>query len=225
MISTSASHQHVETFDQMSVKPWSSPTDKRTRVAPDAPKICPINAFAIDWWYFGVVSTDPKSRASVVLVFSAVGVPDMPLRVQATVSFPNDTLTSTETVVPADRATVTAEGNGSSGDWHGSGFTWQYSARSGSYDIFIDSPDLDMEGQIHFQQRAPAHYPCGPAVNGGRTQYWVGECSARRCRHGGSDDWREKARLQEIASSSHLLLSLSTRFLSFVSLTLVSTGS
>ncbi|KAF9020615.1 RFC1-domain-containing protein [Hymenopellis radicata] len=35
-----------------------------------------------------------------------------------------------------------------------------------AYDIFIDSPDLDMEGQIHFQPRAPAHYPCGPAVAG-----------------------------------------------------------
>ncbi|KAJ7225045.1 hypothetical protein C8J57DRAFT_1440143 [Mycena rebaudengoi] len=133
----------------------------------DAPKVRPINASAIDWWYFDVVSTDPNSRASVVLVFSAVGgVPDMPLRAQATVSFPNGTLTSTETVVPADRATVTTEGNGSSGDWHRSGFTWRYSAHSGAYDIFIDSQDLDMEGQIHFQPHAPAHYSCGSAVAG-----------------------------------------------------------
>ncbi|KAJ7689381.1 hypothetical protein B0H17DRAFT_1066380 [Mycena rosella] len=129
----------------------------------DAPKVRPINASAIDWWYFDVVSTDPKSRASVVVVFSAGGMPGMPLRVQATVSFPNGTLTSTETPVPAESATVTAEGNGSSGDWHGSGITWRYSAPSGTYDILIDSPDLDMKGQIHFQ---PAHYPCGPALAG-----------------------------------------------------------
>ncbi|KAJ6486022.1 hypothetical protein DFH09DRAFT_1054425 [Mycena vulgaris] len=132
----------------------------------DAPKIRPINATAIDWWYFDVVSTDPQSRASVVVVFSTGGAPDMPLRVQATVSFPNGTLTSTNTSVPADSATVTTEGNGSSGDWHGSGITWRYSARSGAYDIFIDSPGLDMKGQIHFQHHAPAHYPCGPAVAG-----------------------------------------------------------
>ncbi|KAJ6552970.1 hypothetical protein B0H19DRAFT_842716, partial [Mycena capillaripes] len=132
----------------------------------DAPKVHPINASAIDWWYFDVVSTDPKSRASVVVVFGSGGVPGMALRVQATVSFPNGTLTSTDTSVPADSATVVAEGNGSSGDWHGSGFTWRYSALSGAYEISIDSLDLNMKGHIQFHPRAPAHYPCGPAVDG-----------------------------------------------------------
>lgn len=117
----------------------------------DAPKVHPVNASAVDWWYFDVVSTDPNSSASVVFVFASGGLPGLPLRVQATVSFPNGTLTSTEVFAPADSATVTTEENGSSGDWHGSGFNWRYSAHSGAYDISVDSPDLDMKGQIHFQ--------------------------------------------------------------------------
>jgi hypothetical protein len=67
----------------------------------------------------------------------------------------------------ADSATVTVEGNGASGDWHGTGMSWKYYPTSGAYDVLIDSPALDVKGSIHFapvssasqpmQDRAPAN--------------------------------------------------------------------
>ncbi|KAJ7636107.1 hypothetical protein DFH06DRAFT_1284258 [Mycena polygramma] len=132
----------------------------------NAPKIHPVNGSAYDLWYFDVVSTDPTSHASVVVVFfdtapeafPFVGSSNTTLLVSLAVSFPNGTLSSIGvTSVPSDSATVTEEGNGSDGTWHGSGFSWKYDVVSGAYDIFIDSPSLD---------RGQPRYPCGPAVAG-----------------------------------------------------------
>jgi len=141
----------------------------------DSPKIHPVNGSAFDLWYFDVVSTDPTSYASVVVVFydtaptafPAAGSPNTTLLASLAVTFPNGSLSSIGIPsVPADSATVTADGNGSSGNWHGTGFSWKYDAASGAYDVFIDSPSLDVKGQIHFKPRAPPRYPCGPARAG-----------------------------------------------------------
>ncbi|KAJ6502374.1 hypothetical protein C8R45DRAFT_1051388 [Mycena sanguinolenta] len=141
----------------------------------NAPKVHPINASAYDLWYFDVVSTDPNSKASVVVVFFDTAPGTFPfvapsnttLTASLTISFPNGTLASIGLgSEPANDATIVADGNGSSGDWNGSGFSWTYNVGSGAYDVFIDSPQLDVKGQIHFQPRNAPRYPCGPAVAG-----------------------------------------------------------
>ncbi|KAF7334719.1 hypothetical protein MVEN_02302600 [Mycena venus] len=115
----------------------------------DAPKINPVNNSAFDWWYFDVVSTDPNSVASVVVQISG--------------SFPNGT--PFNMFVNGDGATVTADDNVSSGDWHGTGFKWIHTGNA-TYTIQVDAPDIGVKGTISFHSIAPAHYPCGPMVVG-----------------------------------------------------------
>ncbi|KAJ6561271.1 hypothetical protein B0H10DRAFT_1966618 [Mycena sp. CBHHK59/15] len=137
---------------------------------PDAPKVHPINGSAFDWWYFDVVSTD--SLASVVVVFyttSAAAFPFLgPLNsavvAQISGSFANGTLFTA--MVEGDAATVEVkENSGTSGAWHGTGFTWMFDPASG-YSISIDAPEIGVVGTISFKSAAPAHYPCGPVAVG-----------------------------------------------------------
>ncbi|KAJ7486776.1 hypothetical protein FB451DRAFT_1228014 [Mycena latifolia] len=137
----------------------------------DAPKVHPINASAFDWWYFDVVSTTPGSLASIVVVFftsSASALPNMgPSNTtsfaQVSGSFPNGTVFVQQAY--GDGATVAVDGNDSSGNWHGIGFSWNYTPAEG-YTILIDAPEIDVKGMISFKSVAPAHYPCGPAIAG-----------------------------------------------------------
>ncbi|KAJ7207711.1 hypothetical protein B0H12DRAFT_1206012 [Mycena haematopus] len=138
----------------------------------DAPKVQPINASAFDWWYFDVVSTDPTSLSSVVVIFftspeSAFPVMDPSDSITTAyilVSFPNGTLWSAFS--DADEgASVVAEGDSSRGTWHGAGFSWTRTLASG-YLILIDAPHIGVSGSISFQPVAPAHYPCGPVAPG-----------------------------------------------------------
>ncbi|KAK7017398.1 hypothetical protein R3P38DRAFT_2987232 [Favolaschia claudopus] len=139
----------------------------------DAPKVHPINASAFDLWYFDVVSTDPSSLASVVIIFTsespASGPPvldptqDSILIARLWVTFPNGTSWTTQAF--ADSATVVAQENVSSGQWHGTGFSWKARPDSG-YHINIDAPDVGVKGYITFAQVAPAHLPCGPISTG-----------------------------------------------------------
>ncbi|KAJ7124603.1 hypothetical protein C8R43DRAFT_1030984 [Mycena crocata] len=142
-----------------------------TTIDLDGPKISAVNSSAFDWWYFDVVSTDQGSLASVVVVFYttiAAAFPFFPpfesvTLAQIAVSFPNGTLSSI--FVPAEGATVSSDGNASSGDWHGSGLKWTHDGDS-LYSISVDAPDLGITGSIRFRGVVPAHYPCGPAVAG-----------------------------------------------------------
>ncbi|KAJ7145567.1 hypothetical protein C8R44DRAFT_601176 [Mycena epipterygia] len=137
----------------------------------DAPKVHPINGSAFDWWYFDVVSTDPTVLSSVVVTFFTSSQPAFPLLdpsdsitvARIWVSFPNGTLWSAES--NADGATVVADGDTSSGTWHGTGFSWT-NTPAGGYLIVIDAPDVGVVGTISFSSVAPAHYPCGPVAAG-----------------------------------------------------------
>ncbi|KAJ7614743.1 hypothetical protein DFH06DRAFT_1286249 [Mycena polygramma] len=122
----------------------------------DAPKVHPMNDSAFDWWYFDVVSTDPASFASAVVVFYAATptavpgqAPNSTLSVNVWLTFPNGTQIFAQP--QANAATVMAEGDFSSGDWHGSGLAWRYAPKSGSYEILVDAPDIQMKGRINFQ--------------------------------------------------------------------------
>ncbi|KAJ7659595.1 hypothetical protein DFH06DRAFT_965437, partial [Mycena polygramma] len=137
----------------------------------DAPKVQPVNASAFDWWYFDAVSTDPRSHASVTVVFhtsAASAFPFLPPSDTTTVaqisgSFLNGTLFSV--TMGAKGATVTADENFSSGDWRGTGLGWTHSG-DGTYTVLVDAPHVGMQGRITFRSIAPAHYPCGPGSAG-----------------------------------------------------------
>ncbi|KAJ7448620.1 hypothetical protein B0H11DRAFT_1618575, partial [Mycena galericulata] len=138
----------------------------------DAPKVSPINASSSDWWYFDVVSNEPTSAlASVVIIFytsaqpslPGVSAPDSVLRVTISVTFPNGTLWS-GTANGEQNATVTSDGDKTTGIWHGTGFSWVGS--KAGYVITIDAPEVGVTGTIKFAAVAPAHYPCRPAVAG-----------------------------------------------------------
>ncbi|KAJ7660277.1 hypothetical protein DFH06DRAFT_1194162 [Mycena polygramma] len=137
----------------------------------DEPKIHPVNTSAFDWWYFDVVSTDPKSLASVVVIFytsSTTAFPFLPpsdstTLAQIFVSFPNGTLFNA--TANAESATVRTDENFSSGEWRGTGLKWAHTGEK-RYTVTVDAPDLGMKGWISFRSIAPAHYPCGPLAAG-----------------------------------------------------------
>ncbi|KAJ7268380.1 hypothetical protein C8J57DRAFT_1181335 [Mycena rebaudengoi] len=138
---------------------------------PDAPKIHPVNASVFDWWYFDVVSTDPTSLASVVVVLYTTtpeafprGEPSGPVVASISGSFSNGTLFSATT--EGESATVTTGHDASSaGVWHNTGFSWS-SPRPSEYSITIDAPQIGVKGTIQFKSTAPGHYPCGPIAVG-----------------------------------------------------------
>jgi hypothetical protein len=121
-----------------------------------SPKILPVNGSAYDLWYFDVVSSD--SAASVVVIFyntapgmfPFVGSPDSTLIVSLAVTYPNGSLTPIAvTSRLAHSATIVAQENGSSGEWHGTGFSWEYNTVTGEYNVIIDAPEIDVKGTIH----------------------------------------------------------------------------
>ncbi|KAJ7042170.1 hypothetical protein C8F04DRAFT_1030619 [Mycena alexandri] len=144
----------------------------------DGAKIRPVNATAYDWWYFDVVSTDPDSLASVVVVFYTAtpgGFPFLPPSDSVTVaqifvSFPNGT--TFNATANADDATVITDNNVSSGEWVGSGLSWNHTGFN--YAVVVDAPDIGVQGTISFNPIAPAHYPCGPAEAGQNMQVGPG---------------------------------------------------
>ncbi|KAJ6457631.1 hypothetical protein C8R45DRAFT_1184337 [Mycena sanguinolenta] len=134
----------------------------------DAPKVHPINPSTFDWWYFDVVSANSTDLSSVIVIFFTSPQSAFPLLAPSDsittayiyVSFPNGTLWSA--VASADSATVETKGDGASGTWHGTGFSWTGSLSDGSgYLVSINAPDVGVTGTINFAPTAPAHYPCG----------------------------------------------------------------
>ncbi|KIW17327.1 hypothetical protein PV08_04519 [Exophiala spinifera] len=133
----------------------------------DGPKLTPWpNATSYDWWYFDVVST--SNNASFVSTFflnrgAFRGVNETaPNVVDASVTFPNGTAVDTTTFVDLnENVTVTTLGNGSSGDWTGTGANWNGSPDLKSYTINYNSSAI--KGSIVLTSVSPAHYPCNKA--------------------------------------------------------------
>ncbi|KAJ7826042.1 hypothetical protein B0H14DRAFT_2596124 [Mycena olivaceomarginata] len=71
-------------------------------------------------------------------------------------------------------ATVTSDGNASSGSWNGTGLGWAHASGPTTYTVELNATQVGVEGTIEFNaisdrsssEIAPAHYPCGPAVAG-----------------------------------------------------------
>ncbi|KAJ7278909.1 hypothetical protein C8J57DRAFT_980763, partial [Mycena rebaudengoi] len=137
-----------------------------SRDGPEAPKVHPVNASVFDWWYFDVVSTDPTSLASVVVLFYTTtadafvpGIGTGPVSAQIAVSFPNGTLFTVN--AEAEGATVTVGETSASGVWHGTGFQWS-SPDPSEWIVTINAPIIGVKGTIKLHSIVPGHYPCGP---------------------------------------------------------------
>ncbi|KAF7317759.1 hypothetical protein MKEN_00863700 [Mycena kentingensis (nom. inval.)] len=168
-----AAHKHTaspKTYHIPSVPP-SGPSKAQFAydgLGADAPKVVPVNSTSFDWWYFDVVSTDPGDLSSVVVTFftsTATAFPSLdeggsltPVRIWG--SYPNGTLW--EAIGDSGKgATVVADGDSSSGVWHGTGFSWNSTSPS-TYTITIDAAELGISGTIDFHSSSPGHLPCGP---------------------------------------------------------------
>ncbi|OBT38732.1 hypothetical protein VE00_11002 [Pseudogymnoascus sp. WSF 3629] len=136
----------------------------------DSPKVIPINASAYDWWYFDAVSDD--AQESIVIVFytvSAAGFPggSSPTSVNSVginAQFRNGT--SFSVFIPATSATIVTVENGTSGHFRGTGCAWISAPNMARYLITVDSPNYGVQGTFQLESIAPAHYPCGSAVEG-----------------------------------------------------------
>lgn len=117
----------------------------------------PINESAYDWWYFDVVSED-QDYSVVVVLFNA------PATAFPFSGAPGNDLTEAYLFVsipgkpdfyaapfPATQAVVDYAGNGASGVWTGSGFSFEGEPDMSEYTITIDSPQTYLKGEISFK--------------------------------------------------------------------------
>lgn len=120
----------------------------------DGPKLSAINASVFDWWYFDAVS-DADPRTSVVLTFFSAPATAFPfldstqqsvLIAYLWVSFANGTIFAE--YLPADVATVTSVGEGSSGEWRGTGFEWHGDVSAKRYEVQIESKAMAVKGRL-----------------------------------------------------------------------------
>ncbi|KFY13988.1 hypothetical protein V491_06190 [Pseudogymnoascus sp. VKM F-3775] len=143
----------------------------------DGPKMAPgINATTFDWWYFDAVAND--GSAAVVMVFylsTDFGFPFVPplstLSVDIFATFDDGSLVFlplNNLPYKAGQATVVTDGDGASGNWQGTGFSFEGSPDLSTYKVTVDSPVLAIKGTLELKSNAPAHYPCGPNEPGQR---------------------------------------------------------
>jgi hypothetical protein len=122
----------------------------------DSPKVNPTNATSFDWWYFDAVSAD--SLSSVVIVFylsTDLGfpflLPGAAVSVDIFVSFDDGTLLFlpiNDLPGTAGEATVVSDGEGASGSWANTGFSFEGSSDLSQYTVTIDSPLLGISGSL-----------------------------------------------------------------------------
>jgi hypothetical protein len=147
------------------VQSGASSMQTRSNQGPfDRPKLDFINATSFDWWYFDVAGYD--RRASIVFAFytaslyslGASPTPPTPTEginfVSVYGSFPNGTLFSTQ--VNAGDVIVTTVGEGSSGNWTGSGVGWVGTPDLSSWTVTIDTPQF--KGKV-LMKSASFHIP------------------------------------------------------------------
>jgi hypothetical protein len=128
----------------------------------DGPRIDKLGLSTFDWWYFDAVSTD-GSQAFTVIFFtsSAIGFSfDFfsavdPLNVWVFASF-GDGSPASVFPVPAVSVTTTTNGDGASGDWHGSGISFKGEPDLSSYVVKLDNPVIGLTGTFTLKSvRAP----------------------------------------------------------------------
>lgn len=122
----------------------------------DGPKITPVNSTSWDWWYFDVVSEDAQSSAVVVFytapetgfVFAAAPTQNI-LEASLSLKLPgNEDLIYITNF--AEKANVVTVKNGASGEWTGTGFSFEGSPDMREYTINIDDKTNGVKGTVAF---------------------------------------------------------------------------
>jgi hypothetical protein len=122
----------------------------------DAPKITPVNSTSWDWWYFDVVSEDAQSSAVVIFytapetgfVFAAAPTQNI-LEASLSLKLPgNEDLVYITNF--AEKANVVTVKNGASGEWTGTGFSFEGSPDMREYTINIDDKNNGVRGTVTF---------------------------------------------------------------------------
>ncbi|KAK3937747.1 Hydroxyneurosporene dehydrogenase [Diplogelasinospora grovesii] len=132
----------------------------------DGHKLIPgPNATSYDWWYFDAVSS--TTNESVTIVFFENGpegfIQPGPAALWASVSgsFKNGSFFSYQ-VPAADKAVITQTSDTISGDWSGSGYSFDGRTRGNKseYVVTINTPAVGVAGTLTLRSKAPPHYPC-----------------------------------------------------------------
>ncbi|KAM0815602.1 putative Hydroxyneurosporene synthase protein [Seiridium cardinale] len=156
----------------------------------DSPKVFPINSSSYDWWYFDIVSEDRQYSTSLAFIAApgtafTTGLPETNMLLGVVfLSTPEQPL-STVYQLLATEAIVVSDSDGTSGVWNGTGMQFRGSEDLRMFQLDIDMPGLGLFGNIsltsvssdfetgpaipayiNMNQRAPAHYPSGPAQAG-----------------------------------------------------------
>jgi hypothetical protein len=126
----------------------------------DGPKLTPgNNATTFDWWYFDAVSTNGASAVVMVFYLSTdLGFPFVPplstLSVDIFATFDDGSLVFlplNNLPYKAGQATVTTDGDGASGNWQGTGFSFEGSPDLSTYKVMVDSPVLAIKGTLELK--------------------------------------------------------------------------
>ncbi|KAF9872412.1 hypothetical protein CkaCkLH20_10239 [Colletotrichum karsti] len=124
--------------------------------------LSPAARASADFWYFDVVSQSTNQTLNIVFFNSGEFAQyPHPLSVQVSGTYANGTDFFLEALADSG-VTITNGPDGITGDWKGVG-SFKGSALDRpnvEYSIFLDSPDMDIKGNITFKSTAPAHYPC-----------------------------------------------------------------
>lgn len=122
----------------------------------DGPKLTnEVNATSFDWWYFDAVSSN--SQAAIVVVFylsTSLGFPFVPpgtvLSVDIFATYPDGSQVFFPVGNPpvGGSATITTDGDGTSGNWAGTGFSFEGTPDLSSYTVTIDSPIFGVSGTL-----------------------------------------------------------------------------
>jgi hypothetical protein len=124
----------------------------------DSPHVSPVNATTWEWWYFDAVSNDQTYQVVIVFYTASTSgfafLPPKPneLPVQITVGIPGSPSFTPGGIqnewAYATQAEVATSGQGASGQWNGTGISFEGTADLSRYVIKVDAPNMGPNGGI-----------------------------------------------------------------------------
>ncbi|KAL4785635.1 hypothetical protein BJX76DRAFT_323742 [Aspergillus varians] len=149
----------------------------------DAPKNHPINLTSYDWWYFDVVQEPSASgeQPSFSTTFHTTGSDGFdPLHSEIPFPYPSSNFIQIDLAWPngttdswlffGGEVKITVDGDGASGNWSGTGCSFEGAPDLSWYTVEINAPEKGVAGSLRVTSEVPAHYPCGPAEEGQNMQ-------------------------------------------------------
>ncbi|KZT50782.1 hypothetical protein CALCODRAFT_477969 [Calocera cornea HHB12733] len=134
----------------------------------DRPKLDFFNQTSYQWWYIDAVSSDVKQSAVFVFAINSIGAsgdPASPFNVvEVNVAFEDGTLGAA--AVPAGNVVIATVGDGASGIFNGTGYSWYESSDLSTFYIDINDPVNNITGSLKLSSIGPHHAQCGPATKG-----------------------------------------------------------